>query len=90
MTPDDFKDGDAIVCNRGEREIGGFKKGNILAHRRLPCGFVSFTHCTDFRPATQFERRMMTEMDVGLYVRIIRDDGDINGPHGFGVPDSQW
>lgn len=63
MTPEDFKDGDAIVCRRGGGEIAGFKKGEIMLHRRLPCGFVTFTHCENMRLATSFERRLMIEMD---------------------------
>lgn len=90
MTPDDFKDGDAIVCNRGEREIGGFKKGNILAHRRLPCGFVSLTHCKHPRLANDFERRLITEMDVGHNVVIYDPATSALVATGLGLSDSQW
>lgn len=97
MKPEDFKDGDIVVCERGGRTIAGMvsvvtHKGisgveienRVLLHRRLPCGFVGFTHCENLRRATPFEARMITEMDVGLYVRT--DDGKIV----FGKAENQW
>lgn len=92
------KNGDVVVCLRGGRWIAGtvatFECENIgtvnsiyqaLSHRRLPCGFVSLTHCEKMRLATEFERQVIQEMEVGLAV------------HGQGfpavvmaVPANQW
>jgi hypothetical protein len=90
-TPNDFPDGSIIVCSRGGRTVAGTKKGDILLHRRLPCGFVSFTHCVDLRPATDFERRLITEMDVGHFLRVESVESiDVTTTSGLGLSDSQW